>query len=165
MPSGEFRERMITLYAASRKEKIRLAQLAEAEKVPLSKFILAKVEEALADRPKRRPARESEALKEKVARLESENRLKDAEISQLQGLVERQKRLMFLDESAEILHPDTHLIEAIKSNGPIYETRLLEVLGIDSRDMAMIRAISAQLELLERHGRIRKGVKGYRWIR
>ena len=165
MPSEEFRERMITLYAASQEEKMRLAQLAEDARVPLSKFILSKVEEALADKPKRRPVHEVEDLKEKVARLESENRLKNAEISQLTSLLERQKNLTHLEDAEEYHRTvNARLINAIKDSGPIFETRLLEVLGVDSRDVRMIKAISAQLELLERQGCIRKGNRGWRWI-
>lgn len=144
---------------------MRLAQLAEDSGVPLSKFILSKVEEALADKPKRRPIHEMDEMKESVSRLESENRLKDAEISQLQSLLERQKSLAYLDGAEEYRRTvNTRLIGAIKKSGPIYETRLLEILGVDSRDVEMIKAISAQLEMLEGQGRIRKGGKGWRWI-
>ena len=69
-----------------------------------------------------------------------------------------------LDDDVEILKLNVQLVEALKNQGPIHEARLLETLGIDPADLAMTRAISIQIELLEEYGLIRKGTRGWRWL-
>ena len=159
-------ERYIYLYASSLEEKLHYVKLAEEAGMPLSKFLLSRIEEALAEKPSNRPGiREIEGLREKVTKLQEEVRRKDAELQQARALVERQKNLAFIDDDAEVLELNARLIDVIQTQGPIFETRLLEVLGIEPNDLQSLRAISIQLEFLERHGKIRKSPRGWRWMR
>jgi hypothetical protein len=155
--------RYIYLYAASLKEKQQYVKMAEEAEMPLSKFMLSKVEEALAPKPPSR-SREIEDLRAKVANLQAEVKQQALELEHAKTLLSRQQDLTWLDDNAEILQLNARLIEAIKDHSPIHEARLLEILGVDASDLAMIGAISAQLELLEGHGKIRKGARGWRWI-
>jgi hypothetical protein len=156
--------RYIYIYVGSAKEKQHFVKLAEEAGVPLSKFILSKVEDAMARKPPSRAnAREIEDLRSKVAKLQAEVTRKDMELEQTKARLSRQQDLLWLDDSAEILQINARLIEAIKTNGPIHDATLLGILKVDHSDLAMIGAISSQLELLERHGKIKKGSRGWRW--
>jgi hypothetical protein len=157
--------RYIYLYTGSAKEKQHFVKLAEDAGVPLSKFILSKVEEALARKPPSRAnAREIEDLRAKVAKLQADVKQKDMELEHIKALLSRQQDLAWLDDSAEVLQINFRLIEEIKDHGPIHDASLLEAMGVASTDLAMIGAISSQLELLEKHGRILKGARGWRWV-
>jgi len=157
------RARYIYLYANSEQQKKHFAELANAAGVPLSKFLLAKIEEGLAEKPTNR-TKEVETLRGQVALLQEEIRLKDLALQQSKMLIERKRNLTWLDDDAEILDLSIRLVDALKEHGPIFETRLLQILGVDATDLALTKAIAAQLELLERHGKVRKGGRGWIWI-
>ncbi len=158
------KERYIYLYTASEKEKQRYVELAKATGVPLSKFLLSKIEEALAEKPRSR-AKELEDLKEKLALLQEDVRLKDQQLRQYKALLERQKALDLLDDSLDGGELNERLIQVLKVNGPIHGARLLEILGVEPSDLEITLAVSKQLEILEAHGRIKKGARGWRWSR
>jgi multidrug resistance efflux pump len=125
--------------------------------------MLSKVEEALSEKPPNR-AREVEDLRAQVAKLQAEVKRQAAELEQARVMLSRQQDLTWLDDSAQVLQVNARLVAALKDHRPIHEARLLEILGVDASDLAMIGAISAQLELLEGHGRIKKGARGWRWV-
>jgi hypothetical protein len=158
-------ERYIYLYTSSEKQKQQYADMAKAAGVPLSKFLLSKIEESLGEKPTNRTGvRELEDLRGKVVKLQAEVQQKDLELQQTKALLERQRNLTWLDDDVEILKLNVRLVEALKNQGPIHEARLLETLGVDPADLAMTRAISTQIELLEEYGMIRKGTRGWRWL-
>jgi hypothetical protein len=158
-------ERYIYLYTSSEKQKQQYADMAKAAGVPLSKFLLSKIEESFAEKPANRAGvRELEDLRGKVVKLQAEVQQKDLELQQTKALLERQRNLTWLDDDVEILKLNVQLVEALKNQGPIHEARLLETLGVDPADLAMTRAISIQIELLEEYGMIRKGTRGWRWL-
>ena len=159
--------RLISLYVFSDKEKAHYLELARAAGVPLSKFLISKIEEALAEK-KRKPAvslKELEDLRARVHDLEEEIRLKDMILQKYKSAAEKQQSLSFLDDNFKgkrVL--DLNLIDVLKKHGPIHEGRLMALLKVDPLDTELSQSLSKQLEDLEGYGLIKKGSRGWRWV-
>ena len=159
--------RLISLYVFSDKEKAHYLELARAAGVPLSKFLISKIEEALAEK-KRKPAvslKELEDLRARVHDLEEEIRLKDMILQKYKSAVEKQQSLSFLDDNFKgkrVL--DLNLIDVLKKHGSIHEGRLMALLNVDPLDTELSQSLSKQLEDLEGYGLIKKGSQGWRWV-
>jgi len=159
--------RLISLYVFSDKEKAHYLELARAAGVPLSKFLISKIEESLAEK-KRKPAvslKELEDLRARIHDLEEEIRLKDMILQKYQSAVEKQRSLSFLDDNFKgkrVL--DLNLIDVLKKHGPIHEARLMSLLKVDPLDTELPQSVSKQLEDLEGYGLIEKGSRGWRWV-
>jgi len=159
--------RLISLYVFSDREKARYAELAKAAGVPLSKFLLSKIEEALAENKKKPavPMKELEDMRARIRDLQEEIRLKDIILQKYKAAAEKQQALAFLDENfkGRRVH-DRNLADVLKQHGPIYEERLMTLLGVDPSDRELAQSVSKQLEVLEGYGLIKKGARGWRWI-
>jgi hypothetical protein len=160
--------RLISLYVYSDKEKARYSELARNAGAPLSKFLISKIEEALAEK-KRNPAvslKKLEDLKARIHELEEEIRLKDMILEKYQSAVEKQRALPLLDDNFKGKRViDRSLIDILKKqHGPVFEDRLMALLKVDPSDTELSQSLSRQLEDLEGYGLIKKGSQGWRWV-
>lgn len=158
--------RLISLYVFSDKEKVHYSELAKAAGVPLSKFLLSKIEEALAENKKKSAVslKELEDLRVRIHDLQEELRLKDMILQKYKSAVEKQQSLAFLEDDFKgkrVL--DKNLIDILKQHGSIYEERLMTLLGVDKSDSELAQLVSRQLEILEGYGLVKKGARGWRW--
>lgn len=163
------RKRYIWLYCHSVEDKKRYQELADAAEVPLSKYLLGIIDDALAARenPENRVAtvKEFDFLKEENKKLREDLRLRGMLIERLEAENKRQKEEAFLNPSfIGFRDYDPEIVEAIK-NGPIRTPRLLEKLNIDPGDLERIEALSRQLENLEAHGLVERSSNGWMWAK
>ena len=158
--------RLISLYVFSDKEKAHYSELAKAAGVPLSKFLLSKIEEALAENKKKSAVslKKLEDLRVRIHDLQEEVRLKDMILQKYKSAVEKQQSLAFLEDDFKgkrVL--DRNLIDILKQHGPISEERLMTLLGVDKSDSEFAQLVSRQLEILEGYGLVKKGARGWKW--
>jgi hypothetical protein len=159
--------RLISLYVSSEKEKAHYLELAKGAGVPLSKFLLANIEEALAEKKMKASVslKELEDLRSRVHDLQEENRMKDMILQKYKSALEKQQSLALLDDDFKgkrVL--DRNLIDILKRHGPLNEGRLLTLLGVDPSDFELSQLVSKQLEILESYGLVKKGARGWRWL-
>jgi hypothetical protein len=165
---GPDKSRYIYLYSSSAKEKQRYEELAKKADVPLSKFLLAIIEEALNKEPESIPRskidEEIRCLKDETRRLYEELRLKNIVLEKYELELKQYRNAAFIEDDFEgARRHDQDLIGMLKQ-GPIHDYRLMEVLNIDLKDSDMVRAITKRLEDLEAYGLIAKGPRGWRWV-
>ena len=163
------RERYVWLYCHSVEDKKRYQELADAADVPLSRYLLGIIDDALAARenPENKAAtvKELDALKEDNKKLREELRLRGMLIERLEAENKKHKEEAFLNPSfTGFREYDPEIVEAIK-NGPIRTPRLLEKLNIDPGDLERIEALSRQLENLEAHGLVERSSNGWTWAK
>jgi hypothetical protein len=142
------------------------SQLAKAAGVPLSKFLLSKIEEALAENKKKSTIslKELENLRVRIHDLQEEVRLKDMILQKYKSAVEKQQSLAFLEDDFKgkrVL--DRNLIDVLKQHGPVNDELLMTLLGIDKSDSEFVQLVSRQLEILEGYGLVKKGARGWMW--
>ena len=150
--------RLISLYVFSDKEKAHYSELAKAAGVPLSKFLISKIEEAAIS------LKELEDLQVRIHDLQEEVRLKDMILQKYKSAVEKQQSLAFLEDDFKgkrVL--DRNLIDVLKQHGPVYDDRLMTLLGFDKSDSEFAQLVSRQLEILEGYGLVKKGGRGWKW--
>ncbi len=59
---------------------------------------------------------------------------------------------------------DSDLLRILQQ-GPIHGHKILEVMGVNLQDGEAVRAVSKQIELMEHHGFIVKGARGWRLVK
>lgn len=164
------RERYIWLYCHSVEDKKRYQELANAADIPLSKYLLGIIDDALAVRedPGNRTVtiKELDVLKEDNKKFRENLRLSRMLIERLEAENKKYKEAAFLNPSfTGIREYDAEVVEAIKTYGPIRTPRLLERLNIDPTDLEGIEALSRQLENLEAHGLVERSSNGWTWAK
>jgi hypothetical protein len=164
------RERYIWLYCHSVEDKKRYQELADVADIPLSKYLLGIIDDALAARedPGNRAAtvKELDALKEENKTLKEDLRMRRMLIERLEAENKKHKEAAFLNPSFTGMREyDSEIIEAIKNYGPIRTPRLLERLNIDPGDLDRIEALSRQIENLEAHGLVERSSNGWMWAK
>jgi len=168
MPGPQYKGRCLQLICPSPQQAKKYQVLAEKAGVPLSKFLLSVIEDALAEKQSiqvPRLSQESKELLEENHKLREELRVMNLLVSKYQREITKFQQAPFLDEDYEgerVL--DARIIEAL-TRGPIHDFRLLEVLSIEQGDKEGIQAVQRQLEVLEMHGFITKGGRGWQWIK
>jgi len=164
------RERYIWLYCHSVKDKKRYQELANEAGIPLSKFLLGIIDDALATKEdsENRVAivKELDSLKEENNKLRDDLRMRGILIERLEAENKKHKEAAFLNPSFTGMREyDPEIIEAIKNFGPIRTPKLLEKLNIDSGDIQGLEALSIQLENLESHGLVERSSSGWMWAK
>ena len=164
------RERYIWLYCHSVEDKKRYQELANEAGIPLSKFLLGIIDDALATKEdsENRVAivKELDSLKEENNKLRDDLRMRGILIERLEAENKKHKEAAFLNPSFTGMREyDPEIIEAIKNFGPIRTPKLLEKLNIDSGDIQGLEALSIQLENLESHGLVERSSGGGMWAK
>lgn len=167
MAHERYKNRRIEIYTFSEKEHQKYVDLAEKAGVPLAKFLHSLIDEALADEgesPRIALNQELKTLRDENRELQEKDRIKGLLIEKQEQEL-RQLRAIAWQEPDVDADLDPDLLKALKgAKKPLHDYRLLEILGTDLADREAVRAITRQLEVLERAGLIRKGGNGWRWI-
>ena len=163
------KSRYVYLYLPSAVDKARWESLAKEAGVPLSKFVIEVVENALAEESDFKPRGE---LVKEVGRLRSENKelgddLKQKKIvlDKYETELKRYRSEAFIEDKFEgVRKYSKELISILKSGSVTDSYNLLERLGIDPNNTDLVKAVSKQLEELEGFGLVTSTQRGWRWI-
>jgi predicted RNase H-like nuclease (RuvC/YqgF family) len=146
---------------------------AERAGVSISKFIVERVEDSI----RREEGEEGylsrvelvkrlRSAEEELKRLREENRLLRRLVENLDNELKRYRAQPFLDEHFEGVRAfDKELIELLRKGGTVSEDEILARLGVDLADVELVKAVSRQLEVLERYDLVEFTGKGWRWKR
>ena len=164
------RKRYIWLYCHSVEDKKRYQELANEAGIPLSKYLLGIIDDALATKEDSENrvtiVKELDALKEENKKLRDDLRMRVILIERLEDENKKHKEAAFLNPSFTGMREyNPEIIEAIKNFGPIRTPKLLEKLNMDSGDIQGLEALSIQLENLESHGLVERSPRGWMWAK
>jgi hypothetical protein len=163
------KSRYVWLYLPSQNDKTRWSELADKAKVPLSKFIIEIVENALAEesdlKPRGEIVKELSRLKEENKRMADDLRLKNIVLENYEKELKRYRSGPFLiDEFQGSRKYSKELIALLKQHETIDSYRILEKLGIEPKESDLVRGISSELEALENYNLITSTPRGWKWI-
>jgi len=167
MPAAKYRGRSIQLITPTLGQAQKYQKLADDAGVPLSKFLISVIEDALIDKatiPKAKLSQGMKELREENHELRERLRIQSLLVSKFEQEVRQLRQAAFLDEQFDGERAIDSTILAVLRRGPIHDYRLLEVLGIDPKDTNQVRAVHKQLEVMELHGEITKDRQGWRWL-
>jgi hypothetical protein len=163
------RSRYVWLYLPSKMDKDRWKTLAEKAGTPLSTFCISIIEERLAEedefKPRREMSKEMEDLKAENKTLRNDLRQKSVVLDRYEEELKRYRSQPFLEEDYRGVRPHSEdLVNILKKRGSVDSYKLLEELGVDLRESEQVKAISKQLEELERYKLIKSDGRSWRWI-
>jgi len=162
-------ERYIYLYCSSQEQKKKLEEMARKADAPLSKYLLNIIEEAISREarvaPRDRVSEDMRALEDELQKLRDESRTNEKLLPKYEAENRRlREAAKFADGFEGERQLDAELI-AMLQRGPAHDYRLLEILGIDPGDSIQVAAVQKQLQVLELHGLIKKGPRGWQWLK
>jgi len=162
------RSRYVYVYLPSSEDKNRWDKLANEAGVPLSKFVIEIVENALMEesefKPRTEMIKELGSLRDEVRKLRDDLKLKNIIIDRYESELTRYRNATFLEGGFEGAREyNKELIAILKQKTVIDSYRLLEELGIDPREADLVKAISTQLDNLEDFGLVVSTSRGWRW--
>jgi hypothetical protein len=163
------KSRYVYLYLPSAAEKAKWEKLANEAGVPLTKFVIEIVQDALSEdievRPRGELTKEITALRKEIKGLRDELKLKTIVLDKYESELKRYRSAAFLENSFEGTRKHSKELLDLLKRGEIMDSyKILESLGIDLRDSELVKAISKQLEDLEAYGIIASTPKGWRWV-
>jgi len=163
------KSRYVYIYMPTAEDKQRWQSLADKAGVPLSKFVIEVVENALVDESDFKPRGE---LVKEIGKLRTENKELRDDLKQKKIVLEkyetelkRYRSEAFIEEKFEgVRKYNKEIIAVLKRSGVVDSYNLLEELGIDPKETDLVKAVSRQLEDLESYGMITSTQRGWRWI-
>ena len=159
-------ERYIYLYCSSQEQKKKLEEMARKADAPLSKYLLNIIEEAISQhqaKPRVKLSEKMKLMEEELQRLKEEAKTNEKLLQKYEAENHRlREAAKFTDDFEGGRRLDAELIATLQ-RGPAHDYRLLEILGIDPQDTAQVAAIQKQLQVLEMHGLLSKGPRGWQW--
>jgi hypothetical protein len=143
--------RYVYVYLPTAEDKQRWQSLADEAGVPLSRFVIELVENALVEESDFKPRGE---LVKEIGKLRAENRelrddLKQKKIvlEKYENELKRYRNEAFVEEKFEgVRKYNKEIIAILKRSGVVDSYELLEELGIDPKETDLVRAVSKQLE-------------------
>ncbi len=160
MPDPKYKGRCIQLITPTTTQAKKYESLAEKAGVPLSKYLLSIIEDALAEKPK--PRTSDRALREEVLKLREDNHLLRLLVEKNEKEVREREQSAFLDPSFTGERNISSEITAVLRRSPTHDYQLLDALGIDPQG-PLVQAVQKQLATLEMHGYITKNSRGWQW--
>jgi len=162
------KSRYVYLYLPSSEDKKRWEKLAIEAGVPLTKFVIEIVENALLEesefKPRAEMVKELGSLRDEVRKLQDELRLKNIVIDKYESELKRYRSATFLEGGFEGAREyNQELVELLKRKTVIDSYRILEELDIDPREADLVKAVSSQLDNLEAYGLVESTPRGWRW--
>ena len=163
------RSRYIWLYCKSREQKEQWQALAEKADTPLSAWCASIIEERLAEdnglMPRHKLAKDLESLKADNESLREDLRRKELVLERYEAELRRYRAEPFQGEQFAGIRPySKELVEILKARGHVGSYQILELLGITPGEAEAIKAVSKQLEELEKFNLIKADGKGWQWI-
>ena len=161
-------ERYIYLYCSSQEQKKKLEDMARKADAPLSKYLLNIIEEAISQhqaKPRVKLSQNMKATEEELARFREEAKTNESLLRRYEAENRRlREAAKFTDDFQGERRLDVELITTLQ-RGPAHDYRFLEVLGIEQGDSVQVVAVQKQLQILEMHGLIKKGPRGWQWTK
>jgi hypothetical protein len=162
------KSRYVYVYLPSSDDKKRWETLAKEAGVPLSKFVIEIVENALMEesafKPRAEMVKELGSLRDEVRTLRDDLKLKNIVIDKYESELKRYRSATFLEGGFEGTREyGQELVELLKRKAVIDSYRILEELGIDPREADLVKAVSSQLDNLEAYGLVESTPRGWRW--
>ncbi len=163
------RSRYIWVYVASKAQKERWQALADEAKTPLSAWCISIIEERLAEedgaQPRRKLIKDMETLKAENKTLREDLRQKEIVLQRYEAELRRYRAEPFqADKFQGIRSYSRELVDILKARGHVGSYQILELLGINPGEAEAIKAVSKQLEELEKFNLIKADGKGWQWI-
>ena len=163
------KSRYVYLYLPTVEDKQRWQSLADEAGIPLSKFIIQVVEDALVEESDFKPRGE---LMKEIGKLRSENKDLRDDLNQKKIVLEKYENELkryrseaFIEEKFEgVRRYNKEIMTILKRGGVVDSYKLLEELGIDPKETDLVKAISNQLEDLEAYGLVISTQRGWRWV-
>lgn len=163
------KSRYVYLYLPTAEDKQRWQSLADEAGVPLSKFVIEVVENALTEesdfKPRGELVKEMGKLRVEMKELRDDLKQKKIVMEKYENDLKRYRSEAFIQDKFEgVRKHNKEIIAILKRSGVIESYRLLEELGIDPKETDLVKAISNQLEDLEGYGLVSSTQRGWRWI-
>ncbi len=163
------RSRYIWLYCKSKAQKEQWQALADKADTPLSTWCASIIEERIAEEngliPRHKIAKELESLKAENKTLREDLRQKEVVLQRYEAELRRYRAEPFQGEQFAGIRPySKELVEILKARGHVGSYQILELLGIAPGEAEAIKAVSKQLEELEKFNLIKADGKGWQWI-
>lgn len=164
------RSRYIWLYCKSKAQKDQWQALAEKADTPLSTWCASIIEERIAEEdgliPRHKIAKELESLKAENKAIREDLRQKEIVLQRYEAELRRYRAEPFqADQFAGIRPYSKELVDILKARGHVGSYQILELLGIAPGEAESIKAVSKQLEELEKFNLIKADGKGWQWIK
>ena len=162
------KSRYVYLYLPTAGDKQRWQSLADEAGVPLSKFVIEVVENALAEESDFKPRGE---LVKEIGKLRAENKELRDDLNQKKIVLEKYENELkryrseaFLEDKYEgVRKYNKEIMNILKRGAVIDSYALLEQLGINPTETDLVKAVSKQLEDLESYGLISSTQRGWKW--
>jgi hypothetical protein len=163
------RSRYIWLYCKSKAQKEQWQALAKKADTPLSAWCASIIEERLAEDeehlPRHRAAKEIETLKAENKVLRDDLRQKEVVLQRYEAELRRYRAQSFQEADYRGMRGySKELVDILKTRGHVGSYQILELLGIAPGEAEAIKAVSKQLEELEKFNLIKADGKGWQWI-
>ena len=163
------RSRYIWLYCKSKVQKEQWQALADKADTPLSTWCASIIEERIAEEngliPRQKITKELESLKAENKTLREDLRQKEVVIQRYEAELRRYRAEPFQGEQFAGIRPySREIVEILKARGHVGSYQILELLGIAPGESEAIKAVSKQLEELEKFNLIKADSRGWQWI-
>jgi len=165
------KERAMYVYLPSTEMKEKWEKRADGLGVSISKFVIEYVENSLRQeseptyKSREELIKENEELRQQINDLSKKCRLLERVVDRLEEELRAYRAKPFVEEAFEGVRTyERELISLLKSKGIVSSEDILAHLGVGSTEHETIRAISRQLERLERWGLVKSSVRGWRWV-
>lgn len=163
------KSRYVWLYLPSKAAKERWQALADEAKTPLSTFCVSIIEEKLAEseeeKSQRTVIKELESLKGENKTLREDLRQKEVVLQRYEEELRRYRAEPFQADHFQGVRPySRELVDILKARGHVGSYQILELLGIAPDETEAIKAVTKQLEELEKFNLIKADGKGWQWI-
>jgi predicted nuclease with TOPRIM domain len=165
------KERAIYVYLPSIEMKERWEKHAEELGVSVSKFVIEYVENSLRQeaeptyKSREELIKENEALRQQINELSKKCRLLETAADRLEEELRAYRAKPFIEVEFEgVRSYEQELIAILKSRGIVSSEDILAHLGISPTEREVVKAISRQLENLERWRLVKSSARGWRWI-
>lgn len=163
------RSRYIWLYCKSKAQKDEWQALAEKVNTPLSAWCSSIIEERLAEedggQPRHKLVKDMETLKADNKALRDDLRQKEVVLQRYEAELRRYRAEPFQADAFKGIRTfSKELVDILKARGRVGSYQILELLGINPGEAEAIKAVSKQLEELEKFNLIKADGKGWQWI-
>ena len=163
------KSRYIWLYCRSKAQKDEWQALAEKANTPLSAWCASIIEERIAEdedhRPRHKIVKELESLKADNKTLRDDLRQKEVVLQRYEAELRRYRAEPFQADAFKGIRTfSKELVDILKARSHVGSYEILELLGIRPDESQAIKAVSKQLEELEKFNLVRADGKGWQWI-
>ena len=164
MPPNDFGQRCHMIYFPTKEKLDSWKALAHEAKLPLSKWIIAIVEESLESPSDEQPASQDiQSLRKENIRLRKEKEILQKSLSERETELFKLRYGPAMNSRVGRLELDSRLI-ALLQDGCVWTRQdILEALEVDSRDVEALQTITALMQRLDEVGVVVEGARGWKW--